>query len=83
MLLKFIETEKQFNLIKNSFDALKPGGIAIHVFDWEEIRVTSQKLPDDLWTVPLEQYKKILSGFKIEYKEIALKYGPALVLLRK
>jgi len=83
VLLKFIETEKQFDLIKNSFDALKTGGIAIHVFDEEEVKASSPKLFDNLWAVPLEKWKQKLTGLDIEYKEIPLKYGPALVLLRK
>ena len=83
VLLKFIEAEKQFDLLKNSFDSLNPGGVAIHVFDLDEIKATSPKLPDGLWAVPLEQYKKQLTELGIEYKEIPLKYGPALVLLRK
>lgn len=83
VLLKFIESEKQFDLIKNSFDALKPGGVAIHVLNEEEIKATSPKLPDDLWAVPLEKWKQKLTELGIEYKEIPLKYGPALVLLRK
>ena len=83
VLLKFIETEKQFDLLKNSFDTLKSGGVAIHVFDEEEIKATSPKLPDDLWAVPLEKWKQKLTELNIEYKEIPLKYGPALVLLRK
>ena len=83
VLLKFIETEKQFDLLKNSFDALKSGGVAIHVFDEGEIKATSPKLPDDLWAVPLEKWKQKLTELGIEYREIPLKYGPALVLLRK
>ncbi len=83
VLLKFIEIEKQFDLLKNSFGALKPGGVAIHCFDWEEVRAEGPKLSDGLWAVPLEQWKKKLMKFGVEYKEILLKYGPALVLLRK
>lgn len=83
VLLKFIETEKQFDLLKNSFDALKSGGVATHVFDEEEIKATSPKLPDGLWAVPLEKWKHKLTELGIEYKEIPLKYGPALVLLHK
>jgi len=83
VLLKFIETEKQFDLLKNSFDALKSGGVAIHVFDEEEIKATSPKLPHDLWAVPLEKWKQKLTELGIEYMEIPLKYGPALVLLHK
>ena len=83
VLLKFLEAEKQFDLLKNSFDALKPGGIAIHVFDEEEVKAISPKLPDGLWAVPLEKWKQKLTELGIEYKEIPLKYGPALVLLHK
>ncbi len=83
VLLKFIEDEKQFDLLKNSFDVLKPGGVAIHVFDEEEVKATSPKLPDGLWSVPLEKWKLKLTELGIEYKEIPLKYGPVLVLLRK
>jgi len=83
VLLKFIETEKQLDLLKNSFDALKSGGVAIHVFDEEEVKATNPKLPHDLWAVPLEKWKQKLTELGIEYKEIPLKYGPALVLLRK
>jgi len=83
VLLKFIETEKQFDLLKNSFDALKPGGITIHIFDEEEIKATNPKLPDGLWAVPIEQWKEKLTELGINYKEIPVKYGLALVLLRK
>jgi hypothetical protein len=81
VLLKFIETEKQFDLLKNSYDALKKGGIAIHIFDWEEIKTKNIKLPDGSWSVPLEIWKKQLTRIGIEYKELSLKYGPALILL--
>jgi len=83
VLLKFIETKKQFDVLKNSFDALKPGGVAIHCFDWDEIKAEGPKLPDGMWAVPLAQHKKRLTELSIEYKEITLKYGSALVLLRK
>ena len=82
VLLKFIETEKQFDLLKNSFDALKPGGLAIYGFDWEEIKAGGLKLPDGLWAVPLDRWKDKLTKLGVKYKEISLKYGPALVLLR-
>lgn len=83
VLLKFIEPEKQFDLLKNSFEALKQGGLAIHIFDWDEIKSDSMKLNDNLWRVPIEELKAKLTKNGIEYKEISLKYGPALVLLHK
>lgn len=83
VLLKFIETEKQFDLLKNSFDALKPGGISIHCFDWDEIKAEETRLPDGLWPVPFQQWKQKLTEFGIDYKEIILEFGPALILLKK
>ena len=58
VLLKFIKTEKQFAVLKNSFDALKVGGLAIHVLNTEDYETTSQKLPDGLWSVPLKRWEK-------------------------
>ncbi len=55
VLLKFIEPEKQFALLENSYNALKPGGLAIHVFDEEEIRSNDSRLSGGLWAVPLNQ----------------------------
>ena len=36
VLLRFISKEKQWTLVKNSYDSLKNGGIAIHVLDPED-----------------------------------------------
>ena len=57
-------------LLKNSFDALKPGGIAIHVFDKEEIMATEPRLSDGLWAVPLKQWEQKLAALEIEHKKI-------------
>lgn len=82
VVLKFINNEKQFDLIKNSFTALNPGGIAIHVFDREEIESKDERLANGLWPVPLEKYKKLLSAANIKYKEIPIKHGVALALIK-
>src|SRR3990172_1709337 len=57
VLLKFIETNKQLSVLQNSYNALKTGGIAIHVFDLDELEMPCDKLPDGLFTVPLERWK--------------------------
>ncbi|MFZ4648720.1 MAG: hypothetical protein ACOYMB_03775 [Patescibacteria group bacterium] len=82
VVLKFIDNEKQFDLLQNSYLALKPGGIAIHIFDREEIESRDEKLIDGQWSVPLEKYKKMLSSADIKYQEIPVKYGIALVLIK-
>jgi len=37
VLLKFIESAKQFAVLKNSFDALRSPGLSVHIFGPEEI----------------------------------------------
>lgn len=80
ILLKFIETEKQWNLIKNSYNALSNGKIAIHVLDNEELESKTPFLPNGLFSVPLTRWKKQMEEGKINFKEISVKYGFALVL---
>lgn len=82
VLLIFIETEKQWNLIMNSYTALKNGGIAIHVFDKDDYSTTEPKLSDGYFAVPLDEYKNKLKEAKIEFLEIPIKYGIALVLVK-
>lgn len=80
VLLKFIETGKQWDLIKNSYDALKPGGIAIHVMDKEDYETQEPLLPNGQYAFPLDKWTKKLDESNIEYKEIPVKFGLALVL---
>lgn len=83
VLLKFIETEKQWDLLMNSYNALSPRGIAIHVLDNEEIESKDAILPNGQYAVPLQRWKDKLKKEKIEYKGIPVKYGLVLVLLAK
>ena len=43
ILLKFIKTEKQIDLLVNSYEALKKGGIAIHLVGSEMDNVADTK----------------------------------------
>jgi len=83
VLLKFIETEKQFNLIKNSFSALITGGLAIHYFATEEVKAKGPRLDNGYWAVPLNRWEEELTKRETKYREINLKYGSALVLIRE
>lgn len=80
VLLKFIETEKQWDLIKNSIDALKNGGLAIHVLDTEDYETKETLLPNGQFVVPLERWKQEIEKFGLECKEIPIKYGVILVI---
>ncbi|MBP9798461.1 hypothetical protein KBC70_04945 [Candidatus Woesebacteria bacterium] len=80
VLLRFIETEKQWDLILNSFHTLTSGGLAIHLLDTEDYKTEASLLPNGLFTVPLKRWEAKLDELGIEYKEIPVKYGLALVL---
>jgi len=72
VLLKFIPTEKQLDVLLNSFNALRDGGIAIHVFDPEEIEATTLTLDDGKYAVPLKSLKSELDARGIKYVEADL-----------
>lgn len=71
VLLKFISVDKQLAVLKNSYAALRSGGIAIHIIDSKEIEAEE---------VPLSMLKEQLAQENIEVNEIPVKYGIALVL---
>lgn len=71
VLLKFVEIDFQWDVIKNSYTVLKSGGLSIHIIDAPEI--TSGE-------VPVERWKQKLAEEKIKYTEVPLKFGLALVL---
>ncbi|MDD4409574.1 MAG: hypothetical protein PHW52_02860 [Candidatus Pacebacteria bacterium] len=79
VLLKFIEIDKQWDVIINSYNALKDGGIAIHVLDKEDYSMNS----NSYISVPIEEYIKRLQSGGIVYFKIPVKYGITLVLLKK
>mgnify|MGYP000368556873 CR=1 FL=1 len=80
VLLKFIPTKKQFDLILNSYAALSPGGIAIHVLDKMDYETIGLRLPDGYFTVPLDKYMSELASIGLKYIVVPVKYGIALVL---
>jgi hypothetical protein len=73
VLLKFIHTDRQWLALKNSYDALREPGMAIHVLSKEEIEAGAGELPEGFFGVPLDRWKKQLKKEKIKFKEIPLK----------
>lgn len=73
VLLKFISTEKQWNLIKNSYDALAPGGLALHFLDEEDYKTGKKILSDGYFGVSLDRWFRQLETNKIKFKKIPLK----------
>ncbi len=78
VLLKFIETEKQWDVIKNSYEAMTGGGVAIHILDKEDCTTKSVKLPSGHYSVPLKRWKQKLEDAGKLVTEIQLKTGPSL-----
>ena len=83
VVLRFIETEKQWDLIINSYNALQKGGLAIHVLDREDYETKDSLLANGLYSVPLDRWKERLDDLKIYYLEVPIKYGLALVLVKE
>ena len=82
VLLKFIPTERQWNILENSIDVLEIGGMAIHVLDKEDYQTTGEKLPNGYFTVPIKRWSAKLQNAGIKYKEIPIRYGLALILFK-
>jgi hypothetical protein len=74
VLLKFIPTNKQLDLIKNSFSSLNSGGIAIHILDKADYETTDKKSYGKYFTIPLVDYKLELDNLNIKYMEIPNKF---------
>lgn len=74
VLLKFIPKEKQWDVIKNSYDALVNGGLAIHILDPEDY--SGNNLPDQLYPVPIQELEDRLKHHSIKYTKITLQSGP-------
>lgn len=80
VLLKFIPTKKQWNLIENSYSSLKKGGLAIHVLDREDYETKNTTLDDGYYGVPIADYLQLLDQKNVKYNTIPIKYGLALVI---
>ncbi len=74
VLLRFIPKEKQWDLVINSFKAIKDCGMAIHVLDPEDYKTTE--------LVDLPTIEENLNKEKIHTEKVDLPIGQALVLLR-
>lgn len=70
LILRFIEVTKQESVIKNAYDALCSPGLAIFIFDQEDISTQTPKRADGYWSVPIEKYKRTLATQGINFKDI-------------
>ncbi len=70
VLLKFIKKDEQYKVLQNSYDALVPGGMAIHFLDEEDITTTSEHLPDGWYSVSLVEHEAKLAEQGIKFMEV-------------
>ena len=70
VLLKFIGPERQFDVVKNSYDALRAPGLAIHVFDEHEVTSKDERLHDGCYPVSLDRIKEKLVEHDITFEEL-------------
>lgn len=73
VLLRFIDKAKQLDVVINSYDSLKPGGIAIHILDPEDYNNN---------LVNLSLIEASLIDRNITYKKFKLAIGIALTLIK-
>lgn len=83
MLLRFIEADQQWYVIFNSYEALKPGGLAIHALDESDYATEGETTPNGFHTVPLERWKDKMRALGMEYFEVPIDHGVALAIVKK
>lgn len=80
VLLKFLNEDKQWQVIMSSFESLKRGGCALHLIDKEDY--FSADLVRENFFVPIDKWENNLRNLKIRYKKIMIKYGLALIIFK-
>ncbi|MBI5655006.1 hypothetical protein HZC53_05150 [Candidatus Uhrbacteria bacterium] len=75
VLVRFIQPDKQFLALKNSYDALAPGGVAIHVFAEEDFNPPQSYVPlPGTYMVDMNALQMMLTSAGIKYLEVPLRY---------
>lgn len=70
VLLKFIEPEKQWDVVKNSAESLQPSGLAIHVFDREDVETSARQQRDGYYSVNFENLKQKLTEVGMAFRDL-------------
>ena len=70
VVLKFIETAKQWVVIKNAYDALRSPGLCIFVYDMDDVDTKTPLQADGYFSVPMEEYKRRLTEEDIAFKDL-------------
>jgi hypothetical protein len=83
VVLKFIPSDKQWDVVENSVSALKPGGIAIHILDEADYSDPAKTSEGGYSPVDLGLITKRLEAEQFTYKLVPIEYGKALVIVSK
>ena len=70
VFLKFINPDLQWQVVQNSYYALADGGIAIHIFDREEIDASDTIISEGKYSVVLDSIRQKLADQDISHKVI-------------
>ncbi|HEY4474691.1 MAG TPA: hypothetical protein VJC06_02110 [Candidatus Paceibacterota bacterium] len=70
VVLKFIQTNKQWNVIKNAYNVLCSPGLGIFVFDLEDVTTEKSIQADGYFSVSIETYKQKLVEENIKFKDL-------------
>lgn len=70
VVLKFIETNKQWGVIKNAYNALRSPGLGIFVFDLEDVTTQNPIQADGYFSLPIETYKQKLTEENIKFEDL-------------
>ncbi len=70
VVLKFIETSKQWDAIKSAYNVLRSPGLGIFVYDMEDITTEAPIQADGYFSVPVETYKLKLAQENMKFKDL-------------
>jgi hypothetical protein len=80
LMLRFVRGEQQWSVLKNTYDALKPGGLAIQVLDFLDFTTESPTLPNGLHSVQLRKFQDQMDAEGMPFVEVTAAKGLILAL---
>jgi hypothetical protein len=76
VLLKFMPQGEQWQVLQNSYDALRSGGLALHIMDKDGKVRPTEMMEDGCVDVPLAEHVRALEQAGIPYEVLTIKVGP-------
>ncbi len=73
ILLKFMPADSQWLVLENSFNALAPGGVALHFMDVQGQTVPTSMIAEGFFQIPLAEFKNRLTEKAIKFQSCIVK----------